>query len=704
MVVLTLMPWVRVVVRVRRKFRVVKLKFSSIRRQFLLLMLLLMVVMVTAYSLVAHVIKDAQNVSAAKQEIETLTHALEHDYAEIIALASPKSSQKMIYKWRSFPSILQAGLEDSLAKPVLSFAKESNTDESVKLGANERFSVNNEKLFFKLPIMQAGRQIGSVTYIVLTDYHKNIWGELKSTLVISIPLALLLVACLISYLQRVVVTPLERLIDRLATIVEQQDYRAIVDVDAVDCSEFASLGRSFNALLARVQQSILSANEAEAQARELSKYDALTGLANRRLLVERMEYVLQIAIREKKHGALLFIDLDNFKTLNDSRGHAAGDDLLKKVAANLKKVFRKEDTVARLGGDEFVILSGRLEDSEKAAANQVESLILKLQDILSESFTVQGELYQLTASVGITTFPHLANTPADLMKQADTAMYRAKEAGRDTYRFYQPAMQAAADARLTMERELRHAIKNEEFELFYQPQVDEFGRILGAEALLRWFKAGGMVSPADFIPVAEVTGLILPIGDRVLKQGFTQLKQWLDDGLVEPSFSLSINISPLQFHQDTFVEDVKRLLQETGVLAKNVTLEVTEGIAIKDILPTVEKMQALNAVGFKVSMDDFGTGYSSLTYLKKLPLSELKIDQSFVRDLDVDKADAELVATIIAMAKNLHLEVVAEGVETEGQLRFLCRHGCTTFQGYYFHKPMASTGLTELLSGNLIII
>ncbi|MEO1962422.1 MAG: EAL domain-containing protein, partial [Cycloclasticus sp.] len=261
-----------------------------------------------------------------------------------------------------------------------------------------------------------------------------------------------------------------------------------------------------------------------------------------------------------------------------------------------------------------------------------------------------------------------------------------------------------ADARLQIENGLRQAIEADEFELFYQPQVDEFGRILGAEALLRWFKKDdGMVSPAEFIPVAELTGLIVPIGEWVMREGFRQLNQWQKAG-VNKDFRLSINISPYQFHQSNFIELVKDLIAETGVSANNVTLEVTEGITIKDMQSIIDKMAQLTALGFKISMDDFGTGYSSLTYLKQLPLSELKIDQSFVRDLHIDKADAEIAATIIAMANNLNLEVVAEGVEEESQLRFLIRNGCEVFQGYYFHRPMPAKDLDELLLGNLVIL
>ena len=491
---------------------------------------------------------------------------------------------------------------------------------------------------------------------------------------------------------------------RIKKIADDQLYSKTLSINENDKSELASLAKHFNVLLQRMDKTLTEVENSRVLAQELAYYDDLTGLANRRLLTEHMEYVLDIATRENQHGALLFIDLDNFKTLNDSRGHAAGDELLKKVAESLKKVFRSTDTIARLGGDEFVILSGHLEDSEEAVINQVHSLMLKLRHVLSEKFVVLGESYHLTASIGITTFPNMADNIDILMKQADTAMYRAKEAGRDGYHFYQPEMQAIADSRLQMETDLRLALEADELELFYQPQVDEFGRILGVEALLRWFKKdGSMVSPADFIPIAEMTGLILPVGEWVIKEAFKQLAIW-QRGDISPSFRVSINISPYQFHQNDFVQDIKGLLNESGALASHVTLEMTEGITIKDIQSTIDKMEKLSDMGFKLSMDDFGTGYSSLMYLKKLPLNELKVDQSFVRDLETDRSDAEIAATIIAMAKNLKLEVVAEGVEDEAQLAFLTHHGCLVFQGYYFYKPMRVADLTELMFGHAVIL
>jgi diguanylate cyclase (GGDEF)-like protein len=668
-------------------------------------MMVMAISLIIGYSLFTYLNEKSEYQELSLQEMHVLSKAFNHDYAELILLGLPSASIEMTRKWRSFPMIEHADLEDSSGRPLLHYSKSNDKHIPAPIeNTGARSIIVDGLLFYKHDVVYQQEKIGVVHYVVSNKRYEALLGDLIEYLLVLIPISLGLSILLSLWLQNIFTQPLQNLMGAITGIIKRADYSADIHVDVKDKSEFATLGRDFNLLLKQIDSNLKEVEASNERIQELAYYDELTGLPNRRLLTERMEYILDLSKREQRHGALLFIDLDNFKTLNDSRGHVAGDDLLKQVANRLKKVFRAEDTVARLGGDEFVILSGNLEESEECVANQVHSLMLKLRHVLSERFDVQGEGYHLTSSVGISVFPSMADSAEELMKQADTAMYRTKEAGRDGYRFYAPKMQAVADNRLQVEDGLRNAVLNNELELFYQPQVDEYGRILGAEALLRWFKKDGeAVSPASFIPVAESTGLIVPVGDWVLKQGIKQLKLWLDEG-VSSSFRLSINISPFQFHQDDFVNKVTDLIKETGVPASNVTLEVTEGITISDIESTIGKMNVLTDIGFKVSMDDFGTGYSSLTYLKKLPLSELKIDQSFVRDLHVDESDAEIAATIIAMAKSLKLEVVAEGVEEESQLRFLSKNGCEVFQGYYFHKPMRVKDLNKILLGNLVII
>ena len=673
-------------------------------------MMTLASLMIAFYSIFTYFNEKEEYLSELGNEIKVISRVLENDYARLLMIGLPSESIELLNKWKQFPIIEHVDLKEMSGQSILHYSKldqPHQTFHNIKpqetLEANQLDRVGH--LFFYKDIVEFnGEEVGVVSYVISNKKYDALVGELTKRIAISILIALALAVFLSLWLQKIFVAPLKRLMIRIKKIADDQLYSKTLSINENDKSELASLAKHFNVLLQRMDKTLTEVENSKVLAQELAYYDDLTGLANRRLLTEHMEYVLDIATRENQHGALLFIDLDNFKTLNDSRGHAAGDELLKKVAESLKKVFRSTDTIARLGGDEFVILSGHLEDSEEAVINQVHSLMLKLRHVLSEKFVVLGESYHLTASIGITTFPNMADNIEMLMKQADTAMYCAKEAGRDGYHFYQPEMQAIADSRLQMETDLRHAIATGELELFYQPQVDEFGRILGVEALLRWFKKdGSMVSPADFIPIAEMTGLILPVGEWVIKEAFKQLAIW-QRGDISPSFRVSINISPYQFHQNDFVQDIKGLLNESGALASHVTLEMTEGITIKDIQSTIDKMEKLSDMGFKLSMDDFGTGYSSLMYLKKLPLNELKVDQSFVRDLETDRSDAEIAATIIAMAKNLKLEVVAEGVEDEAQLAFLTHHGCLVFQGYYFYKPMRVADLTELMFGHAVIL
>jgi len=673
-------------------------------------MMTLASLMIAFYSIFTYFNEKEEYLSELGNEIKVISRVLENDYARLLMIGLPSESIELLNKWKQFPIIEHVDLKEMSGQSILHYSKldqPHQTFHNIKpqetLEANQLDRVGH--LFFYKDIVEFnGEEVGVVSYVISNKKYDALVGELTKRIAISILIALALAVFLSLWLQKIFVAPLKRLMIRIKKIADDQLYSKTLSINENDKSELASLAKHFNVLLQRMDKTLTEVENSRVLAQELAYYDDLTGLANRRLLTEHMEYVLDIATRENQHGALLFIDLDNFKTLNDSRGHAAGDELLKKVAESLKKVFRSTDTIARLGGDEFVILSGHLEDSEEAVINQVHSLMLKLRHVLSEKFVVLGESYHLTASIGITTFPNMADNIDILMKQADTAMYRAKEAGRDGYHFYQPEMQAIADSRLQMETDLRLALEADELELFYQPQVDEFGRILGVEALLRWFKKdGSMVSPADFIPIAEMTGLILPVGEWVIKEAFKQLAIW-QRGDISPSFRVSINISPYQFHQNDFVQDIKGLLNESGALASHVTLEMTEGITIKDIQSTIDKMEKLSDMGFKLSMDDFGTGYSSLMYLKKLPLNELKVDQSFVRDLETDRSDAEIAATIIAMAKNLKLEVVAEGVEDEAQLAFLTHHGCLVFQGYYFYKPMRVADLTELMFGHAVIL
>ena len=426
---------------------------------------------------------------------------------------------------------------------------------------------------------------------------------------------------------------------------------------------------------------------AEEQIRRLAFYDHLTGLPNRRLLMDRLARAMTNAGRHGQHGALMFLDLDNFKQLNDTLGHGMGDLLLRQVAVRLQACMRDADSVARLGGDEFVILLEALAHDAQEAGSQVEAVANKVLFALGQPYHLGEHRHLSTPSIGIVVFKHGSEKVDDLLRMADAAMYQAKSAGRNTARFYDPAMQAAAEARARLEKDMRRGLAMNEFVLFYQVQVNGDGVAVGAEALVRWQHATrGMVSPGEFIPLAEQTGMILPLGQWVLETACAQLAEWARNPAMA-HWTLAVNVSASQFAHADFVGNVFRALEGAGARADRLKLELTESMLAVDIEDIIFKMFAIKSRGVSFSLDDFGTGYSSLTYLKRLPLSQLKIDQSFVRDILTDPNDAAIARTILALGHTLGLEVIAEGVETTHQHAFLAQIGCDAFQGYLFGRP-----------------
>ncbi len=426
--------------------------------------------------------------------------------------------------------------------------------------------------------------------------------------------------------------------------------------------------------------------QAEEKIKDLAYVDQLTRLPNRTMLLEKLQQYMLLSQTHGDYSALMYIDLDNFKTLNDSQGHAKGDALLRQVAVRLLGCVRACDTVARVGGDEFVVILTELHEQEPLAKVTAGHLAEKILMVLGEPFDLDGTYFIASASIGITLFNRGMLTLEDLQRQADLAMYRVKETGKRSYSFFEPNMEMRLRERLRLETDLRMAIDRKEFELFYQAQLDAMGRVTGAEALIRWrHPQRGLVPPGLFIPIAEETGHIAPIGAWVLEEACRQLAIWQKGDLAH--LVLAINISARQFRDVSFVEAVIEQLNRHQIGASHLKLEVTESMLIEDVAEVADKLDQLRQVGIGFSLDDFGTGYSSLTYLRRLPLDQLKIDQSFVRDIFNDEHDAVIIRTIIALAQSLDLGTLAEGVEEESQYHFLKSEGCGGFQGYYFHRP-----------------
>ncbi|MDD2929076.1 MAG: EAL domain-containing protein [Sideroxydans sp.] len=450
-------------------------------------------------------------------------------------------------------------------------------------------------------------------------------------------------------------------------------------------------------LLFSVVHDITERKRLEQQMHDLAFYDVLTGLPNRRLLLDRLNQALATCVRNRQHGALMFLDLDHFKLLNDLHGHDIGDQMLIKVGRRLRECLREGDSAARFGGDEFVVMLENLSTDIEEAVLQAEAVAEKIRQVLARPYLLHrsgagGEseeiVHHCSSSIGITVFGDHEEEMDQLLKWTDMAMYRAKEEGRNAIRFFDPTMQAAVEKRAALEADLHEALSSGQFELFFQVQVDAARRPQGAEVLLHWnHPQRGLVPPLEFIPLAEETGLVLLIGNWVLDSACAQIKAW--QGMPTLSnMTLAVNVSARQFRQPDFVEMVQAAVARHGITPTSLKLELTESLVLEDVTDSIAKMKALKEFGVSFSMDDFGTGYSSLSYLKNLPLEQLKIDQSFVRSIASDSADRVMVMAIVDLSMNFELNVVAEGVETEAQFALLHRYGCGSFQGYLFSKPL----------------
>ncbi|MDP3873086.1 MAG: EAL domain-containing protein [Methyloversatilis sp.] len=429
--------------------------------------------------------------------------------------------------------------------------------------------------------------------------------------------------------------------------------------------------------------------EAETEIHRLAYFDPLTHLPNRRLLLDRIAQAMAGSARSNASGALLFLDLDHFKALNDTRGHDVGDQLLLQAAQRIQQNVREGDTVARLGGDEFVVMLLNLSTDAHEAAAQTRLVGEKIREALSKPYALDGGDFHCTSSIGIAMFRHHEIAVDALLKNADLAMYEAKNTGRNSLRFFDPAMQTALEARSALEADLRLAVSRGQLQALYQPQLDDAERVVGAEALLRWqHPTRGLVPPVDFIPLAEATDLIRPLGRWMLEAACRQIRDWSASDATRHVI-VAVNIGARQFHQNDFVDDLASIIRETGADPARLMLELTESLVIKDIENTILRMQQIKALGVALSLDDFGTGFSSLSCLKRLPLDQFKVDQAFVRDVASDGEDEAIVRAVVMMGQILGLEVIAEGVETTAQRDRLREYGCLRYQGYLFASPLA---------------
>jgi len=458
---------------------------------------------------------------------------------------------------------------------------------------------------------------------------------------------------------------------------------SLIELDGVSC-------------LLTVLRDVSHAKVAEQEIKKLAFYDPLTGLSNRRLLFERLQQTRASGPRKNRKRALLHVDLDDFKTLNDTLGHQTGDLMLQEVALRLTSCLREADTVARIGGDEFVVMLENLSEIPDDAAAQARAVAEKILAVVDQPYLLAGQECRSTSCIGITIFGNNQESSNEALQQADIAMHQAKAAGRNSMHFFVPALQTAVNARASMELALRQAISGNQFLLYYQPQVDR-GRLIGAEALVRWnHPKRGIVPPNEFIPLAEETGLILPLGNWVLKTACAQIATWAKRSNTAP-ITVAVNISAYQFRQPNFVEQVLTALEISGANPQNLKLELTESILVNNIEDVIAKMTDLKRHGLRFSVDDFGTGYSSLTYLKRLPLDQLKIDRSFIRDILMDVGSGAIAQSIISLSKAMGFSVIAEGVETEEQRQFLARLGCHSFQGFLFSRPLPMEEFQMLL-------
>lgn len=602
--------------------------------------------------------------------------------AAAVAFNDQKVAQETLLALRGAPNVRQAAIYLPNGVPFAEYKRDWSQPD-LPMPEKGGVSYSGDNLDISHPIQKAGQELG--TLFIRSDMdllYQSMWRALGATLLAAV-VALALAFAIMRWLQRIIIHPLSRLNELMHAVSDDKDYSVRSNDSGKD--EIGFLAAGFNQMLEKIDAH-------DNKLRKIAHYDSVTDLPNRHYFNQRLEDAIGVAEREKQSVGVLFIDLDNFKVVNDTLGHNVGDLLLKRVSDKISRTLRGGDCVCRIGGDEFAVILQELPGHADAAivAGKI------LNEMAKPLWLNDSEIY-IGASIGIGLYPDDAPDMNTLLRCADVAMYYAKSRGKNNYQLFQQDMEGKALKRLALESAMRKALEMREFVLHYQPQVDvASGKIIAVEALIRWPRPDlGVVGPSDFIPVAEESGLIIPIGDWVLRTACRQAKQWLDAGM---PMRVAVNLSGRQFSDENLVSNILAITREIDLPAEMLELEITESMLMESRDAPINKLEELKTAGFMLSVDDFGTGYSSMSYLKRFPIHALKIDRSFIQDLPSNADDAAITKAIVSMANSLGLEIVAEGVETPAQVDFLRENGCNVSQGFFFGAAVPADQITGMLS------
>ena len=618
------------------------------------------------------------------EELTTLANVIGNNTQASLAFNDPVDAKQILADLKTNAAITNAVIYKVNGELFATYTQLNPEKITFPIAPEENhYEFKGKQLLLSQIIEDRNGKLGS---IYLESSLDELYAQIKQN--IQVTIAIVLIALIICYfmtsrLQRLISKPIHDLSEATRTIRESQDYT--VRVDRNDYTEIRQLCDNFNSMLEQIQYH-------EESLQQMASYDSLTKLPNRKYFLDLLSKALSRGRRKSHSHAVLFLDLDRFKHINDSLGHSAGDELLAQVAKRLSIVLRSEDTIARLGGDEYTMLLQEITGSHQPA-----EIANRIIEVMNEPFYIQDHSVVISPSIGIVIFPDHGETYEILIKNADTAMYQAKHSGGNTYRFFSEDMNKIAEKRQLLEEALRHAILNDEIILNYQPQIKlSSGHIIGMEVLCRWQKANhAIISPADFIPIAEETGLIFPLTDIVMKGAVSMIKYWLDKGIYE--YKIAVNVTARQFMQTNIINTLDSIVNEFKLPPEHLEIEITEAAVMEHVDQVIDTMKQIKDRGITVAIDDFGTGYSSLSYLKKFPIDKLKIDKSFIHDMDDSLMNKNIVRSIIELGHNLDLEIVAEGVETFNQVQMLSELECDILQGFYFSKPVTNEEMEELL-------